>query len=421
MATFPLPLNFFHCIPLRNEERTHLQAKARQMARDVFDLSQISNEELNWKLMRDYGDAQVYEGLDKKAPHGVVSWIGTTTVMGSLDEVRQLFVCHSTTEYRDLNYIVSRHDILDCAHLYTLSDSEAEHIDIRWVATKAAVKGVALPRDLVTLDIQQPFEWEGRNGYIVAFSHVDVKCCPDFRKSLGLVRMRVHRGGYVFLETDKPGEMQATQLYQLNPGGNLPRWVMRAIMKLRLKNVREIDRFLREKRLSLCNFLPDTDLIPLSKRSKCFLCQTKFSLLKSKAHCRKCGEVFCRVCTKEWTVQNAGIDMIVTVCTPCSFERIMTPTEHGTMRPRVLPFKTVYSPSTFVHPLILRSPYQESSVASPIYLQEDEDLDFIEDNNPIEVATDFTLDTLSSTCFEDESSHPVDDQGGALAPPSSTQ
>ncbi|CAK4078027.1 unnamed protein product [Aphanomyces euteiches] len=379
MSGLPLPLNFFRCPPLRSEEKGFLQQLARTVAVDVINNSRISNPSMHWRLSSDHGDVHLYEGIDQSAPPGVVSWGSVTHVKASLQEVADLFTCEPSTEgYRNMMHVISRHDTLDCAHLYSITNNDVERIDVRWFALKSPLPGVVLPRDLCNLDVQQPFEWEGRQGFVVGFTHIDMKCCPDFRRSLGLIRMRSHRAGYVFLETNIPGQLEVTHLYQINMGGTLPRWVIRAGMKVRLKNVRNLDRYLREKRLSQVSFLAEAELIPVNDRSKCFLCQAKFSILRGKTQCRKCGEVMCRLCTQVWTILNSGIEVPVTVCTPCSLD----PSRMEEERRRGLRAGT---PPTYFHPnhTPQRAPTSTESVASsPIVLyipDSDDDFNFVED------------------------------------------
>ncbi|KAF0724749.1 hypothetical protein Ae201684P_019448 [Aphanomyces euteiches] len=67
---------------------------------------------------------------------------------------------------------------------------------------------------------------------------------------------------WLHLETDVPGQLEVTHHYQMDFRGQLPHWALRAAMKVRLKNIRDVDRYLCEKRLSNTSFLPTTELIP---------------------------------------------------------------------------------------------------------------------------------------------------------------
>ncbi|KAH9135454.1 hypothetical protein LEN26_006412 [Aphanomyces euteiches] len=381
MATFPLPTDFFRCPPLRSEDRRRIQDRARSFLPEVITRSRLSHPEMNWRISSDHGDCRVYEGSDPTTPSSVVSWAGVAHVSATLREVRELYVAHSTRAYRELNRIVTRNDTIDSMQLYTITDSENEHIDVRWFAYKSPLPGIVLPRDMCFIEIQQPFQWEGRQGYATGITDIDMKCCPDLRKALGLLRISCFRVGYIFLETDVPGQLEVTHHYQMDFHGQLPHWALRAAMKVRLKNIRDVDRYLREKRLSNTSFLPTTELIPTANRSRCFLCQTKFSMLRSKTQCRKCGEVMCRTCTRVWTIQNGGIEAQVSVCTPCSLNPSQDMAQEGNSirEPIILPSN---SPNKFVHRLAPRSlPPEESEPPSPIviFIPDEDDFDFIED------------------------------------------
>ncbi|KAF0719124.1 Aste57867_1262 [Aphanomyces stellatus] len=319
MPTFPLPANFFKCPPLNRDEKYHLQEMSRKVSSDVIENSRVTNPDMHWRLSTDDYDVQIYEGKDPAAPSGVVSWCGVTHVMATLDEVASLFVSHTTDAYKENNAILAK-DLVDGAHLYSIAKHATENISLKWMAVKSPVPGVVKPRDFCYLDVQHRFEWEGHVGYVVAMTSIPLGCCPNLRHTLGLIRGHMYRAGFVFLETDRPGYLQVSQIYQTDYRGALPAWVINQGMKVRIKNVRSMDRHLREKRLGGSVFLAQEDLIPKSSRSKCFLCQKKFGALSAKTQCRKCGEVMCGGCAKTWKIHISGFETRVVVCSSCSID-----------------------------------------------------------------------------------------------------
>jgi hypothetical protein len=53
-------------------------------------------------------------------------------------------------------------------------------------------------------------------------------------------------------------------------------------------------------------------------RSLCAICLEAFTLVKSKHHCRACGDVFCEACSSKHIVMpHYGYTKAVRVCNPC--------------------------------------------------------------------------------------------------------
>ncbi|KAF0694587.1 Aste57867_14548 [Aphanomyces stellatus] len=83
--------------------------------------------------------------------------------------------------------------------------------------------------------------------------------CPDLRESLGFIRAHIHRSGLVLSETDRPGYLELTQIYHIDMGGLLPKWILNLVMKI--KSLRHMDRYVREKRLSTTAFRTAAKLV----------------------------------------------------------------------------------------------------------------------------------------------------------------
>eukprot|EP00475_Leptophrys_vorax_P036308 TRINITY_DN61106_c0_g2_i3.p1 TRINITY_DN61106_c0_g2~~TRINITY_DN61106_c0_g2_i3.p1 ORF type:complete len:100 (-),score=23.10 TRINITY_DN61106_c0_g2_i3:369-668(-) len=55
-----------------------------------------------------------------------------------------------------------------------------------------------------------------------------------------------------------------------------------------------------------------------SESNQCAMCQDKFSVIKSKHHCRNCGGVYCAKCSsKRIAILKFGFTEPVRVCDPC--------------------------------------------------------------------------------------------------------
>lgn len=66
--------------------------------------------------------------------------------------------------------------------------------------------------------------------------------------------------------------------------------------------------------------------IPDDKRSKCELCESSFSLLKRRHHCRACGGIFCDDCSKlRMVVPSRGFATEVRTCRMCHLKQQAVP------------------------------------------------------------------------------------------------
>ncbi|EGZ30181.1 hypothetical protein PHYSODRAFT_468888 [Phytophthora sojae] len=58
-----------------------------------------------------------------------------------------------------------------------------------------------------------------------------------------------------------------------------------------------------------------------ARGNKCAICICSFSIVKSKHHCRACGEAVCGQCSRKWTLQpGAQPDTQARLCTSCSLQ-----------------------------------------------------------------------------------------------------
>ncbi|GMF58494.1 unnamed protein product [Phytophthora fragariaefolia] len=66
--------------------------------------------------------------------------------------------------------------------------------------------------------------------------------------------------------------------------------------------------------------LPKSQWKP-ARGNKCAICICSFSIVKSKHHCRACGEAVCGQCSRKWTLQpGAQVETQARLCTSCSLQ-----------------------------------------------------------------------------------------------------
>ncbi|ETV90841.1 hypothetical protein H310_14436 [Aphanomyces invadans] len=325
MASFPLPQTFFRCPPLSEKDEITLREFAEQASVDLVQYSQLENGPIKWTLLEDDHDVQVFVGHDPTAPPRVISYISSTEVHATIDEVSALFQAETPEDYATYRRNFAK-DIIDGALLYTIAkptETNPRHfVGVRWMVVGSPVPAVINHRDFCSMEGRYDFDVNGRRGWMRSFKSIKLGACPDFGPTLGLVRGSHHRVGYVFLESDRPGFLKVTQLMQLDTGGNVPTWLNRFSAKRRARSIGQIETHVREKRLASTAFVSEAFLVDKTHRSRCFLCQRKFGAFGVKYSCQKCGEVVCKSCCKVWKVHMGtatGTRVEPTrVCTTCS-------------------------------------------------------------------------------------------------------
>ncbi|KAF0691834.1 Aste57867_17004 [Aphanomyces stellatus] len=319
----PLPDGFIQRPRLNAKDEALLRHLASTSAMDVVHVSRLADVDKQWRLVSNKHNLQVYHGRDPTAPPGVTSWCGNTVVQATLDEVADLFRAETTDQYKDYCKMFAT-DMLDGATLYTLEEptptNPRHYIGIKWFAfeTPLLVKN----RDFLLLESQFDIEFQGRRGWVRSLKSIELDACPDFGDLLGLVRAVQFRTGHVFLETEKPGQLQVAQLVQTSLGGHVTGVAVAVGMKKRFRQMLDIHRFLAERRLAKTPFLDVTSFVDKKASDQCRLCRRSFSFLwRKKEHCRKCGNVVCSACFKVWSISLNRQVLQRPVCTRCVHEQ----------------------------------------------------------------------------------------------------
>ncbi|KAF0734404.1 hypothetical protein Ae201684_008864 [Aphanomyces euteiches] len=268
---------------------------------------------IKWELDSDEHDLQLYKGMNPSATPGATgatAYFSTIEVVGSMNEVFDLFRSQTTDEAKEYCRRFGK-TLIDAVNLYSIvpATPEAPHemIGVSWRAFKGSVDKVVKLRDACIVDVHHAFEFKGRKVWVRCMKSYDMACCPDLQDELGYVRMTIHLTGHVFWDSEKPGYLNVAYILQSDVKGTK-----------RCRNLTDIDRFLRENRLSKTPFLNLEDLKPSTLTGTCFLCRRRFGTFSKKLNCTKCGEVCCRRCIQLWNVKNRGFDAQALVCNKCA-------------------------------------------------------------------------------------------------------
>ncbi|KAF0719614.1 Aste57867_908 [Aphanomyces stellatus] len=328
MLKLPLPPGYFQCPPLSAAHADEYMRQARDCATDIIQLAQRTKSSADgWSVLLNQSDLKIHRGPDVGTS---CLCVASMEIAGTIDEAAALFRMESTEEAKEYVERIGR-DLADAVLLYSLQrPSAARPLDkthIAWTALTSPVKNLVLDRDYVLLECHheftQPNTTSGTSrGWVRAMRSIDLACCPDLKEYYGLQRAYTLGSGHVFWEsTTRPGYIHAAYVMQASFGGNvtgkLTNFLKDMAMKRRCRSLLDIDRFVRENRLSATPFKSLDQLQPKDGYRKCFQCLAIFGWLKTKTHCAKCGHVFCRSCIQLWNVKSHGVRSKIWACTHC--------------------------------------------------------------------------------------------------------
>ncbi|KAF0724783.1 hypothetical protein Ae201684_016617 [Aphanomyces euteiches] len=318
---FPVPPDFFRCPSLGRQEHANLMATATTVVKNMMHLQHLDGS-IRWKLHSQDGGLHLYQGANPTAPPQTCTWMGVLEVLASVHDVASLFGLNDTQSFRESGKFAFK-DMLDGIVLYTLDESVYSWTGIRWLASTGGVPGLVKPRDYCYIESQGFFKQSQNRGWFLALRSIPLPCCPDLEATLGLVRGEILDSGITVMELrDRPGFVRVTHLFQQVARGGVPEWVVRNGVKNRIKHVGQLDQALKRRLLSSTPFLSEAQLVPITARSKCFLCQKKFGSFGKKTQCRKCGEVHCANCTQAWELCIDGTNVQHRVCSSCSMIKL---------------------------------------------------------------------------------------------------
>lgn len=325
----PLRDDYFQPPLLSAKEQSYLVRKACEAAQEVVERARSTQGPMTWRHVEKYNDVQIYTGQSRRSAASssmgeTLCVCGVTTVPATVKEVAALFDLSTSRQMKEFA-LGNRDYFFDGLVLYTLSprtrDRPMHLVTAKWCAVQAP-SGMA-PRDFCYLECQDRFmDSTGRKGWVICQHSIKLPGCDDLTRSFGLVRGSFYHSGMIVVESDRPGHVDIIHMQQLNFKQNTK--VPTAFLRERIAFVGRVRIMLRNTRLNEQRYLSDLELVPKKYRSRCGVCQDSFSLLLlRKLNCRKCGEVVCAACSKEFEVTTVKFtpSMQLRICMHC-FEQI---------------------------------------------------------------------------------------------------
>ncbi|RQM24058.1 hypothetical protein B5M09_007611 [Aphanomyces astaci] len=267
----PLPPGFFQCPPLSPDDNARYLEIAKQSVQDLVAKARIRDGPVKWTMLSNECDLKIYKGEGTGTTANSDIHCAAMETVGQLDEVMRLYRTDTTAQAKEYVQRFGR-ALVDAITLYTIlprhPDRPNNCIQIKWMVAKSPFDGLVTKRDFCLLESDLEFQVNGKRAWVRAYKSVELACVPSLRESLNLIRAFQYDMGHVFIESDRPGYLDMTYLADMDVKGIVPVWANDQAVIQWCRNLSDIDRFLREDRLSASPFLRPDQLCPLNLRKR---------------------------------------------------------------------------------------------------------------------------------------------------------
>ncbi|CAK4080181.1 unnamed protein product [Aphanomyces euteiches] len=333
----PLPPNFFQS-PAYAPGQTNaiMETGVEALKHLVLNARLDGSGPHKWKLEHANRQVQIYVDGNLGRCKDTI-FMSVTEIHATLDEAAALHRCDTQEAYRQFIKRFNR-DVIDGAILKTLAppteDFPRNYIGLKWFVQETPVP--CRNRDFCVVECCDDFVLNGTKGWARVLHSVDLCWVPSLYSTMGIVRGIFTACGTVFQETDRPGVLRAAQIFHVDLRGNIPRWILRIGIKKRARTMADMEAHFRVMRMQHMTILPSSELIPVSHRRRCCVCQVKFKPLQERANCRRCGEVMCAKCSREVDVPDRDTLGFcrVSLCLSCA---ATVPSSSSQVPPPVVP------------------------------------------------------------------------------------
>lgn len=318
----PLQTNYFRMPVLTAKEQHYLIRKACQTAQAVVERGRSVGGPIKWQYVEKYNGVQVYRGKARTSSFdSTMCMCGVARVPGTVKEVASLFNMASTNRMRQFGQVFPEF-FQDGLVLYPLQEPTKEN-SLNQIAAKWMVTSCPPPlrtRDFCVLECQDCFiDTFGRKGWVLSIHSIKLPGCHELLEEFGLCRGSIYQSGIIITNAEQPYHVDILHIVQVNlkSGDAAPYGMLRE----RVACISRLYDILRGKRLNEQRYLGDLALVSKKTRSRCFVCHDPFHLLLlRKLNCRKCGEVVCSACSKEFDLvsrEDLSSHYTVRICLHC--------------------------------------------------------------------------------------------------------
>ncbi|GLD95898.1 hypothetical protein PINS_up004576 [Pythium insidiosum] len=266
----PLPDDYFRVPSLNAKETRYLVNLAKRACKEVVYYSRRAGGPMNWVHLSSDDGVEVFQGIDESVGGAMgagggagngngsadgrsITYLrGATRIYATIDEIADFFRLDTPSKLSGFTQTVGR-DLLDQKTLYTLAQPTPEnpkhYVGVKWTAVESPSK-LARNRDFCYLECHDEFidTSSKKRGWVRSVHSIRLPFCPPLHKSHGLVRGSLYRSGFVFVESDDRAYVDAIHTLHMDIKGNAPNWLKILVMKRRIRNIAEVNRYFQLQR-----------------------------------------------------------------------------------------------------------------------------------------------------------------------------
>ncbi|KAF0685779.1 Aste57867_22387 [Aphanomyces stellatus] len=319
VRSLPLRNGFFAAPYISETEESELLTWARTL------VPSLSSTDSEWTYSHEKRGVSVSE--DRQKGGLFYSIRGVTSVQSSLDDIMDMMISTSTQEFRSMMKMLLKEMALDSAVIYQRDQNDSESLSIKWFALKNK-STMATSQDFCILEYAGivPADYIGGDPSklvgVCLYESIEQAECPSLYESHKLERGTISKCGYLFRPTDEIGTIEAQFICSIRqpPGIRSTRRSNRATLQCWAESLAHIQESVHTRRISrLLTTRESPTWVSDHERSCCYLCLKTFTGLRRKHHCRACGEVICKKCSLNNSVDLPTIGLTtMLICKSCS-------------------------------------------------------------------------------------------------------
>ncbi|RHY08215.1 hypothetical protein DYB28_002877 [Aphanomyces astaci] len=319
VRSLPLRSGFFAAPYISETEEAELLTWARTL------VTSMTSADSEWTHSHEKRGVTVSE--DRQKGGLFYSIRGVTSVQSTLDDVMDMMISTSTHEFRSMMKMLLKDLSLDSAVIYQRDQNDSESLSIKWFALKNK-SPMAPSQDFCILEYAGVLSADYIGGDpskmvgVCLYESIEQAECPSLFDSHRLERGSISKCGYLFRPTDEIGTIEAQFICSIRqpPGVRTTRRSNRASLQCWAESLANIQESVHTRRISrLLTTRENPTWVADHERSCCYLCLKTFTGIRRKHHCRACGEVICKKCSLNNSVDLPSIGLTtMRVCKSCS-------------------------------------------------------------------------------------------------------
>lgn len=281
--------------------------------RAISQLGFFSSSGLEWKHVSDFANGQISDSVYRFGSAQRYSVRSTISIRANMEQVVSFFVNSNGQAYRQMMQLVYGKSFLDGDEIYRKPQGKRDDLSLKWAILHPKQHYLLLDYHCLMLDDWNPSA--SGTMFLKIFQSID-QLSSIIGPSLNLEPVQIPPIGVLIRQSPETGftEIQCITCIHETRSSILSRFRNRSRARNICLLVNQIEKYLIARRLQPMLSKGPIKYVEKTFRRQCCACREKFSWKRAAYHCQGCGEVYCKKCTLQVTLN--GIDQLK-VCLFC--------------------------------------------------------------------------------------------------------